>query len=225
MIGQSIGEFGSIHDWVVNHRVHHKCSDTDGDPHNVMRGFTFAHCGWSVRRQHPLVDIESKKIDCKDLHDDPIAEFQHKHFETLRVIFAFVFPVALIYNVTGDSLLNSILMGYYHRLISNFHTINFINSTTHLYGDRPYNSKIQSSENRPAAWFTFGEGYHNYHHAYPFDYGIGESDFSINTGRWFIDLMRVVGLAYDCKRATPEMIAQSKDRAKLKNSDFNTDWH
>jgi stearoyl-CoA desaturase (delta-9 desaturase) len=222
MIGESMGDYSSIHDWVFTHRVHHKGSDTDADPHNVLRGFTFAHLGWFVKRQHPLVDIESKKIDCKDIHDDPVAEFQHRHFEALRILFAFVFPVALTYYITGDSLLNCILIAYFHRLMNNFHSTGFINSASHLFGDRPYNNKIQSAENHPAAWFAFGEGYHNYHHAYPFDYGIGESGNS--TGKWFIDVMRVLGQAYDCKRVTPEMLEQSKERAKLKICEFNTDY-
>lgn len=68
----------SVHEWVRNHRVHHKYSDTDADPHNVYRGFFFTHYGWMLLRKHPDVKEKGKKVDTSDLDADPLLMFQKR---------------------------------------------------------------------------------------------------------------------------------------------------
>lgn len=65
----------SIHDWVRDHRVHHKFSETDADPHNSNRGFFFAHVGWLMRKKHPDVIHKGKCINMSDITEDPLLKF------------------------------------------------------------------------------------------------------------------------------------------------------
>ena len=76
MIGQTIAGQNCIYIWARDHRVHHKFSDTDGDPHNMRRGFFFTHCGWLMRKKHPAMIEKSKTLDFSDLLADPVVRFQ-----------------------------------------------------------------------------------------------------------------------------------------------------
>lgn len=68
----------SLFDWVRDHRVHHKYSETDADPHNSNRGFFFAHVGWLMMRKHPQVIRKGKQLDFSDLFQDPVFVFGQK---------------------------------------------------------------------------------------------------------------------------------------------------
>jgi len=75
---QTVALQNSVIEWVRDHRVHHKFSDTNADPHNATRGFFFSHMGWLMCKKHPDVFKFGKKIDMTDLTSDPILRFQHK---------------------------------------------------------------------------------------------------------------------------------------------------
>ncbi|KAL1446626.1 hypothetical protein WDU94_001897 [Cyamophila willieti] len=68
----------SVYQWVRDHRVHHKFSETDADPHNSQRGFFFAHVGWLMRRKHPLVIEKGRMVDMSDVMADPLVRFHEK---------------------------------------------------------------------------------------------------------------------------------------------------
>lgn len=68
----------TLYDWVRDHRVHHKYSETDADPHNSNRGFFFAHVGWLMLQKHPLVLKKGKAIDMSDVLADPVIQFHQK---------------------------------------------------------------------------------------------------------------------------------------------------
>lgn len=68
-----------VTDWVHDHRLHHKFSDTDGDPHNANRGLFFSHIGWLMQRGHPEVFRRSKTIDMSDINKDPLVQFHTKY--------------------------------------------------------------------------------------------------------------------------------------------------
>ncbi len=67
-----------IYEWARDHRVHHKYSETDADPHNATRGFFFSHVGWLLVKKHPDVLNKGKTIDLSDLWADPIIRFQRR---------------------------------------------------------------------------------------------------------------------------------------------------
>jgi stearoyl-CoA desaturase (delta-9 desaturase) len=224
MIGQTISTLNHIYTWVLVHRTHHKFSDTDADPHNVSRGFVFCHMGWVVKREHPLVKIKSETVNCDDVMADPIARFQYKFYYPLYALFGVAMPCAFNYYIVGDTLFNSFLIGVLVRSCVAMHATAFVNSAAHMFGDKPYNNKINSSENSIVAYGCVGEGYHNYHHAYPWDYGIGEQGNWFNLGKLFLDIMYSIGQAYSLKQASPEMIMSSREKAKLKKCDFESTY-
>ncbi|CAG2121417.1 unnamed protein product, partial [Medioppia subpectinata] len=78
----------SIYEWCRDHRVHHKYSETDADPHNANRGFFFAHVGWLLCRKHPDVSSKGRNVDLTDLMHDPLVRFQHQHYRLLILIFS-----------------------------------------------------------------------------------------------------------------------------------------
>lgn len=73
-----IAKFQDILKWVRDHRVHHKYTDTDADPHNSKRGFFFSHMGWLLIKKHPDVKRIGAKVDMSDLDQDPALLFQRK---------------------------------------------------------------------------------------------------------------------------------------------------
>lgn len=68
----------AVVDWARDHRMHHKFSETDADPHNATRGFFFAHMGWLLVKKHPDIKAKAHAIDISDLTADPILAFQKK---------------------------------------------------------------------------------------------------------------------------------------------------
>ena len=78
MVFNCIAAQNDIFEWSRDHRVHHKCSETDADPHNAKNGFFFAHVGWLLVRKHPDVIKKGQQLDLSDLYDDKIVMFQRR---------------------------------------------------------------------------------------------------------------------------------------------------
>lgn len=219
MGGQSISGQYSIYGWAMGHRTHHKFADTDADPHNVKRGFTFSHLGWFLRKEHPMVDVKGHGIDFSDILDDPVARLQHEHYGLCYLFFAVFLPVVTPVVLFGESWLAAFLIGYVMRFTTQLHDTALVNSAAHMYGDKPYNDKLHSSENFWVSIAAIGEGYHNYHHAYPWDYGAGEQGNYFNFTKFFIDCCYGLGMAYNLKQATKEMISKGREKALNNNCD------
>lgn len=79
MIFNSMGFEDSVYHWARDHRVHHKYTESDADPHDNRRGFFFSHIGWLLTRKDPEVKAKGKLIDLSDLEADPIVMFQRKY--------------------------------------------------------------------------------------------------------------------------------------------------
>lgn len=124
--------------WAINHRIHHKFSDTDADPHNARRGLFFSHVGWIMVHYHPLVLEKRKKIDTSDLTSDPILVFQRKYFLILMPLLAFVIPSVVPYYFWNESL-NAAFHVNIVRYLVDLHLTFLINSWAHAFGNKPYN--------------------------------------------------------------------------------------
>lgn len=92
MLWNSGANQGSIFHWSRDHRLHHKFSDTDLDPHDIKKGFFFSHCGWLLYKKTPELIEEGKKIDMSDLLKDPIVKFQKKYYLPLSMTMCFAVP-------------------------------------------------------------------------------------------------------------------------------------
>ncbi|MBA4152068.1 MAG: acyl-CoA desaturase, partial [Acinetobacter sp.] len=180
----------SILIWASGHRTHHRhIDDVDHDPYSIRRGFWFAHIGWMLRQ------YESGKDDFRnapDLLNDPIVMFQHRHYIKLVLIMNIAFPMALGY-MLGD-MWGVLLLGGLLRLVWSHHTTFFINSLAHMWGTRPYTDENSARDNPVLAFVTYGEGYHNYHHIFQYDYRNGIRWYHFDPTKWLIATLSVFGL-------------------------------
>ncbi|KAJ0177718.1 hypothetical protein K1T71_006591 [Dendrolimus kikuchii] len=208
LIFQTIAGQNSMFVWVRDHRLHHRFSDTDADPHNAKRGFFFSHMGWLMARKHPLVKILGKKIDMSDLQADWMVMFQKKYYITLYLMVALFLPVWVPVHFFGEELWKSILCAYFARYMLQLHGTWLVNSAAHLYGVRPYDKNLQPVESWFVSFISFGEGWHNYHHAFPWDYKAAELSTLFNLSADIIKFFETAGLAWDLKTASPELVAK-----------------
>ncbi|XP_031334185.1 acyl-CoA desaturase-like isoform X2 [Photinus pyralis] len=199
--------------WVRDHRQHHKYSDTDADPHNANRGFFFSHIGWLMCKKHPAVISKGKTIDLSDLEADSLVMFQKTFYKSLYAIFAMALPIAAPIYFWNETYLNSLFISYFARYIMVLHFTWLVNSAAHLYGTRPYDETLKPVECYLIKWISAGEGWHNYHHAFPWDYRAAEfgSHYSLTT--FVINILAAVGLAYDLKVAPYTMVQHRTLRA------------
>jgi stearoyl-CoA desaturase (delta-9 desaturase) len=204
MLCASMANEGSIFHWVRDHRVHHKYSETNADPHNATRGFFFAHCGWLLIKKHPDVIKAGRDIDLTDLLNDPVVMFQKKCDPWINVFMCFFFPAIISTALWGEDFWNGVMVTGFLRYVVVLHFTWMVNSAAHLYGDHPYDTASYPAENPFVAIVTGGEGWHNWHHKYPYDYATSEfGGFAqYNLGKGAIDLFCWLGLAWGRKRAT-----------------------
>ncbi|KAJ0177707.1 hypothetical protein K1T71_006580 [Dendrolimus kikuchii] len=194
--------------WVRDHRVHHRFSDTDADPHNIKRGFFFSHMGWLMKRKHPLVLKLGKTIDMSDLQSDWMVMFQKKYYLPLYLIVAIFIPVWVPVHFFGEELWKATLCSFFARYLLQLHETWLVNSAAHLYGLRPYDKNLQSVESWFVSFVTLGEGWHNYHHAFPWDYKAAELSKLYNFTAYLIKYCEYLGLAWDLKTASPDVVAK-----------------
>lgn len=199
-------------DWARDHRVHHKYSETDADPHNAKRGFFFAHVGWLLCRKHPEVKAKGKGIDMSDLYADPILRFQKKYYLIIMPVLAFVIPTMIPMYFWNETFRNA----FFANSLRYAFTLNatwLVNSAAHLFGSKPYDRFINPAENKSVAILAMGEGWHNYHHTFPWDYKTAElGKYSVNLTALFIDTMAKIGWAYDLKTVSDDMIRRRVER-------------
>lgn len=197
---------GSAVEWCTDHRNHHRYTDTDSDPYDIKKGFWFAHMGW-------LFHLDTSKRDfsnIQDLQADPLVAWQHRYFVYLGLLVGFVLPT-LIALSWGDPWGGLIIAGALRTTLNQQFTF-CINSVCHVWGKRVYSGQ-SARDNWMTALFTYGEGFHNFHHQFPIDYRNGIRFFHFDPTKWLIRSLAYVGLAWDLKRVGVAKIFQYKIRA------------
>ncbi|KAG5671196.1 hypothetical protein PVAND_001407 [Polypedilum vanderplanki] len=207
LIFQTIAFQNSAYEWTRDHRVHHKFTDTNADPHNARRGFFFSHMGWLLCKKHPDVKKFGARVSMADLEADPIIMFQHRHYLKLMLFFSLILPVFIPWYFWGESFWASFLIAGVLRYITSLHITWLINSAAHTYGMKPFDKNISPSDSYLVGFLAMGEGWHNYHHVFPYDYKTSELGFYVfNLTTAFIDFFSLFGWTYDLKTVSPEMI-------------------
>ncbi|MFM7455676.1 MAG: acyl-CoA desaturase [Vulcanococcus sp.] len=177
-------------DWVGLHRHHHKFSDTDADHHDSSKGLWWSHMGWMLQTVPAMAAVPRLT---GDLARDPYYRWLNQWFLLLQLpLAALLFWIGTISGAGGWAL---VLWGIPLRLVVVYHVTWLVNSATHCWGEASHDSGDQSRNNPWVAAFTFGEGWHNNHHAYPHSarHGFGPRQFDLT---WqHIRLMRALGLA------------------------------
>jgi len=203
LFGAASGQ-GSALRWSADHRVHHAHTDEDQDPHNIKRGFWWAHLGWLLYRSPP----PDPKI-IKDLLADPLFRFQDRFYLPLALAFGFLLP-ALIGSIWGDAF-GALLLAGFLRLSLQYQATFSINSVAHSVGRKPYAADTSARDSPLAALLTMGEGYHNYHHRFPADYRNGVKPGQFDPTKWWIWLLSSVGLAWELKRAPKDAVRKARE--------------
>jgi stearoyl-CoA desaturase (delta-9 desaturase) len=204
MLVNSMANQTSIYHWSRDHRVHHKHSETTADPHNATRGFFFSHIGWLLLKKDRAVVEAGKDMDFSDLLEDPVVRFQHMLDPIFPQFMCFVVPSYTANYFWGEDLWKAFLVAGCVRYIWVKHCTFLVNSAAHLYGDHPYDTASYPAENPVVSWFAIGEGWHNWHHKYPYDYACSEFGISsqFNPSKLLIDALAAVGLVWNRKRGT-----------------------
>jgi len=192
--------------WASDHRRHHQHVDNnDLDPYSAKRGFWFSHIGWLLR------DYASGAEDFSnvgDLKKDPIVMWQHRHYLGLILITNIALPAILGF-IHGDIIACLLLAGLL-RLVLSQHLTYLINSLAHIWGQQPYCRASSARDNPILALITYGEGYHNYHHAFQWDYRNGVKWWHYDPTKWMIRICSLVGLTRDLKRSSFAQIEKAK---------------
>lgn len=159
--------------------------------------------GWLIIKKHPDVIAAGKQLDFDDLLADWTVVFQKRLDPWFALFMCFVFP-GFVCTLWGDNFWNGYWVAGALRYIWVLHATWCVNSAAHLFGDHPYDVHMWPAENPFVSWVAVGEGWHNWHHKYPFDYAASEFGISkqFNPTKLFIDACCLLGLASERKRAT-----------------------
>jgi sn-1 stearoyl-lipid 9-desaturase len=174
--------------WVGLHRHHHLFSDQDADHHDSSKGFWWSHMGWMFRDVPAEVEVPRFT---KDIADDRFYQFLDKYFFPIQLVFATV-----LFLIGGWTFL---LWGVFVRLVLVYHTTWLVNSATHKFGYRTYESSDASTNCWWVALLAYGEGWHNNHHAYQYSARHGMKWWEIDATWMVIRLLQFVGLAKKVK--------------------------
>lgn len=193
----------SVLEWSSDHRRHHKHVDEEDDPYDITKGFFHAHVGWLLFKFYP----EPPMDNVKDLERDPLVMWQHRWCHVIGGGAGFVMPAVLGWLYGGpQAALGAFLIAGVLRVVFVQHMTFCINSFCHYIGRRPYSSRCTARDSWLMAFFTFGEGYHNYHHEFQHDYRNGVKPWQFDPTKWIIWLLNKVGLAKNLRRVPYEKI-------------------
>ncbi len=193
----------SVLDWCSDHRKHHKHVDHDDDPYDITKGFLWAHIGWLLFKLGP----EQPMDNVNDLKRDPLVMWQHRWCIPMAFIVGFGVPALLGFLWNGPvGALGGFLLAGVFRVFAVQHSTFFINSMCHTVGNQPYSSRCSARDSAIMALFTFGEGYHNYHHEFQHDYRNGVKKWNFDPTKWSIWTLEKLGLVTDLRRVPAEKI-------------------
>jgi stearoyl-CoA desaturase (delta-9 desaturase) len=179
--------------WVATHRIHHQNSDHEGDPHSPREGTYWAHMGWIMTGKAMHHDTNILKRYVPDLSKDKF----HVALTTWHWVPQVVVGLMLL-AIGGWPY---VLWGVFFRTVFGLHCTWAVNSATHLWGSRRFATRDDSTNNWWVAMFTWGEGWHNNHHAHPVSARHGLAWYEIDINYVGIKTLEALGLARDVKVA------------------------
>lgn len=200
----------SVIEWARDHRMHHKYEGTNADPYSIHKGFFFAHFGWLLVRKHEDVKTKGKGIDLSDLYNDSLVSFEHRHHLKLLLVISFILPTLVPMIFWNETLMTAFSINML-RICFAIHSIACINSWSHYWGYKPYNKTISATQSAVLGLIAGGEGWHNYHHTFPWDYR-GSEFGTFNFSLYFINFFAKLGWAYDLKTVSEDMIMRTMQK-------------
>ena len=198
MLFGTMGLQNRIINWCSDHRRHHRKLDTDQDPYSIKEGFFHAHIGWIIKKDdRPISGIS-------DLTNKSCVKFQNTFYWSMVGLFCFIIP--LILGFFFNRPIGGLLWGGIVRIVLVHHFTFFINSLCHFKGKKSYDLYTTARDSWLTAFLTFGEGYHNYHHKFQFDYRNGIKWYSFDPSKWVIKVLSLLKLAYKLRKAPVQSI-------------------
>ncbi|HTB96926.1 MAG TPA: fatty acid desaturase [Terracidiphilus sp.] len=205
---------GSPTYWVAVHRMHHRYTDRPGDPHSPRDGKWWSHMGWIMRG---ALHNETAMI----VRYAP--DLQRDRFYRWLAVWHWL-PITLTGIVllgTGSAVggwklgLSWLLWGVLLRISVGFHVTWLVNSATHLWGSRRFNTQDDSTNNWWVALLTGGEGWHNNHHAHPVSANHGMARWEVDFNYWIIRMLGLLGLAKDIKLMRTRMARHASQNLSI----------
>ena len=180
--------------WVATHRVHHQKSDQLGDPHSPRDGGWWSHAGWIIfgETKHNATKLMSRYAP--DLAKDSF----YVHLNNYHWVPMVVVGLALL--AIGG--LPMMLWGICFRVVFGLHATWLVNSATHMWGGRRFQTRDDSRNNWWVALLTFGEGWHNNHHAHPTSARHGLAWYEFDPSWLTLKLLKRLGIAKSVQVAT-----------------------
>ena len=177
--------------WVATHRKHHQCTDRAGDPHSPREGGLWAHVGWLLTGEVMHNDSANLLPYVPDLRKDKFHVWiSHWHWVPITLL-------GIILLAAGGW--KFLLWGIFFRTVLGLHSTWLVNSATHMWGSRRFPTGDTSRNSFWVALLTFGEGWHNNHHAHPQSSRHGLAWYELDLNWCAIFTLRMVGLAWDVK--------------------------
>jgi stearoyl-CoA desaturase (Delta-9 desaturase) len=204
---------GSVTGWVANHRRHHRFSDAAGDPHSPhlhgpgllgnLRGFGHAHVGWLFTATRTSVDVYAS-----DLAGDPDMACIARLFP-LFAIGSLAIPFFLGWGLSGTigGALTMLLWAGLIRVMLLHHVTWSVNSVCHMFGSQPSTTRDSSRNFAPLALVSFGEAWHNFHHAFPRSARHGAQPRQLDPSAALIGVFERLGWATDVHWPTPKQLS------------------
>lgn len=214
----SMGAGGGTIYWVAHHRRHHQYADRSGDMHSPhlpvsgvggrLQGLWHAHVGWIFQGE-----ITNSMLFARDLLQDP-AIAKINRLQLVWVGLGLLIPAVVGGVITGTwgGIWRGLLWGGLVRIFLVHQFIWSTNSICHVYGSRPFNTGDRSTNNIWLAIPTFGQSWHNNHHAFPSSAIVGLNWWQIDLGAWLIRTLEAFGLVWDVKTPKAEAIESRKVR-------------
>jgi stearoyl-CoA desaturase (Delta-9 desaturase) len=206
-------------EWAATHRKHHSLSDKPGDPHtphgygsgffNVCRGLFHAHMGWLFTGHMITIDLERY---VPDLMQDRLAVWVKRYWEPLFVPLSYLIPTVVAWAVTGTGkgALMGFLWGGCARVFLLQQMTFAVNSCCHMFGRHTFQANDESGDVLLFGLLGAGDGFHNSHHAFPTSARHGLAWWQLDASWYIIRLLQALGLAWDVKLPTAEMMRSKR---------------
>ena len=200
---------GGAINWVVTHRIHHAFTDEPGDPHSPRDGGWWSHIVWMLTgtaQQHGKAVMERY---APDLMKDPVQVWLNRLYFVPLIICAL-----LLVTFGGWSMM---MWAIFVRVTVGLHFTWLVNSATHMWGWRRFETDDDSTNNWLIALVTFGEGWHNNHHAHPRAARHGLNWYEVDVNWWGISALKFLGLAKSIKLISRQQI-ETAERGELRKA-------
>jgi stearoyl-CoA desaturase (Delta-9 desaturase) len=190
--------------WCSDHRRHHAHCDHKLDPYNINKGFLWAHIGWVMKKE----PIDYTPRFGGEMKSDKLILWQDKYYLFLAIFVGFGLP--LLYGLYMGSPIGGLALVGFLRIVFVHHCTFFINSLCHIVGFQTYTDSNTAKDSPIIAIFSYGEGYHNFHHFFQTDYRNGVRFYHFDPTKWLIKSLSLMGLTFNLIKTPDETILKAQ---------------